>query len=201
MRYLRWVLPRSNQVRKPDPRPRNNRPPQRRPSFRLKFPTIPIRKSCPSPSPNRCPRPELPSTGRRCIRPASATNGSWTGEVVLYYKNYVIHADKVVYHQSTSTVEAEGHLQLRGGPNDADVTASHGEMHLEDHTGRFYDVIGSFGVRRLGKTLIYSTPDPFLFTGRVLIQTGEGSYRIVDGSMTSCRLPRPDWRIVSAPSR
>src|ERR1700684_585900 len=25
-----------------------------------------------------------------------------SGEVVLYYKNYVIHADKIVYHHSTS---------------------------------------------------------------------------------------------------
>jgi LPS-assembly protein len=125
-----------------------------------------------------------------------------TGEVVFYYKNYVIHADKVIYHHSTSTVEAEGHLQLEGGPNDTVLTASRGEMHLEDHTARFYDVMGSFGVRHVGKTMIYSTPDPFLFTGRMLIQTGEdksgqGIYHIVDGSMTSCRLPKPDWQLIS----
>jgi len=120
-----------------------------------------------------------------------------TGEVVLYYKNYVLHADKIVYHHSTSTVEAEGHLQLLGGPNDAVFTASHGEMQLQDNTATFYDVTGSFGVRRMGKTMIYSTPDPFLFTGRVLLQTGEGAYRIVDGSMTACRLPKPDWQMIS----
>jgi LPS-assembly protein len=120
-----------------------------------------------------------------------------TGEVILYYKNYVVHADKIVYHHSTSTVEAEGHLQLLGGPNDAVFTASHGEMQLEDNTATFYDVTGSFGVRRMGKTMIYSTPDPFLFTGRVLLQTGEGAYRIVDGSMTACRLPKPDWQLIS----
>jgi len=120
-----------------------------------------------------------------------------TGEAVFYYKNYVIHADKVVYHQSTSTVEAEGHLQLEGGPNDAIFTASHGEMHLEDHTARFFDVTGTLGVRHMGKTQIFTTPDPFIFTGRVLLQTAEGSYRILDGSMTSCRLPKPDWALVS----
>jgi LPS-assembly protein len=124
---------------------------------------------------------------------------NWTldGEVVLYYKNYVIHADKVIYDQATSTVEANGHLQLEGGANDVVLTASHGEMHLDSHTARFYDVTGSMGVRRLGKTMIYSTPDPFLFTGRVLLQTGEDSYRIVDGAMTSCRLPKPDWELIS----
>ena len=119
------------------------------------------------------------------------------GEVVLFYKTYILHADKITYHQDSDTVEAEGHLQLEGGPSDTILTASHGEMHLGDHTAAFYDVSGSFGVRRLGKTQIYSTPDPFLFTGRVLLQTGEKAYRIVDGSMTSCRLPKPDWELLS----
>ena len=120
-----------------------------------------------------------------------------SGEVVLYYKNYVLHADKIVYRHSTSTVEATGHLQLLGGPNDAVLTASHGEMQLDDNTAAFYDVTGTFGVRRMGKTMIYTTADPFIFTGRVLLQTGEKSYRIVDGSMTACRLPKPDWQIIS----
>ena len=120
-----------------------------------------------------------------------------TGEVVLYYKNYILYADKIIYHHSTSTVEAQGHLQLVGGPNDAIFTASHGEMQLDDNTAAFYDVTGSFGVRRMGKTMIYTTPDPFIFTGRMLLQTGEKSYRIVDGSMTACRLPKPDWQVIS----
>ena len=119
------------------------------------------------------------------------------GEVVLYYKNYILRADKIVYHHSTSTVEAEGHLQLQGGPNDAVLTATHGEMHLDEQTAAFYDVTGSFGVRHMGRTVVYSTADPFIFRGRVLLQTGEHSYRIVDGSMTACRLPKPDWQVIS----
>jgi len=120
-----------------------------------------------------------------------------TGEVVLYYRNYLLRADSITYHQATDTVEAVGHLQLEGGPRDAVLTASHGEMHLENHTAAFYDVMGTFGVRRLGKTRVYSNADPFIFKGRVLLQTGEDSYRIVDGMMTSCRLPKPDWQILS----
>jgi LPS-assembly protein len=120
-----------------------------------------------------------------------------TGEVVLYKKNYVVHADKVIYHQATSKVEAEGHLQLEGGANDVVMTASHGEMNLDEHTAVFYDVVGTMGVRRVGKTQIFSTPDPFIFHGRLLLQTGEDSYRIVDGAMTSCRLPKPDWELIS----
>ncbi len=123
----------------------------------------------------------------------------WTlsGEVVLYYKNYVVHADNVVYHQSTETVEAEGPLQVEGGASDAVFTASHGEIHIQERTARFYDVTGSFGLRHVGTVKVYTTANPFLFTGRVLIQSGEGVYRVVDGTMTACRLPKPDWQILS----
>ena len=31
----------------------------------------------------------------------------------------------------------------------------------------------------------------------MLLQTGEGSYRIVGGTMTNCRLPHPDWQLIA----
>jgi LPS-assembly protein len=120
-----------------------------------------------------------------------------TGDVVIHYRDYILRADKVVYHQSTSELEAEGHLQVAGGPNDVLINASHGDMRLNMHTARFFDVSGSQGVRTAGRTVVYSTATPFLFSGRVLLQNGEGIYRIVDGSMTNCRLPRPDWRVIA----
>ncbi len=123
----------------------------------------------------------------------------WTlnDNVAIYYQNYTLHADKVVYHQSTSEVEADGHLVLTGGPNDVYITATHGDLRLNMHTARFFNVDGSQGVRRNGKTLVYSTANPMLFKGRVLLETGEGNYRIIDGSITNCRLPRPDWRVIA----
>jgi LPS-assembly protein len=120
-----------------------------------------------------------------------------TGNVVGRYRDYILRADKVVYNQSTSELEAEGHVQLAGGPNDVLINASHGEMRLNMHTARFYNVNGSQGVRTAGRTVVYSTANPFIFSGRVLLQNGEGNYRIVDGSMTNCHLPHPDWRLIS----
>jgi LPS-assembly protein len=120
-----------------------------------------------------------------------------TGGVVVHYRGYVLAADKVVYNQATSEVEAEGNLQVSGGPEDIFIEASRGDMRLNMHTARFFNVSGSMGVRRAGRSTVYSTPNPFLFSGRVLLQTGEGKYRVVDGSMTNCRLPKPDWAIIS----
>jgi LPS-assembly protein len=120
-----------------------------------------------------------------------------TGHVVIHYENYTLRADKVVYHQSTSEAEADGHVQLTGGPNDVFITATNGNLRLNTHTARFFNVDGTQGVRRTGKALVYSTSNPLLFKGRVLLQTGEGSYRIIDGSITNCRLPHPDWRVIA----
>jgi LPS-assembly protein len=120
-----------------------------------------------------------------------------TGDVVFHYRDYILQADKVVWHRDTSEVEAEGNVHLTGGPYDLRVNATSGEMMLNMHTARFYDVTGSQGVRNLGRTVVYSNANPFLFSGRVFLQLGEGNYRLVDGSLTNCHLPHPDWRIIS----
>jgi LPS-assembly protein len=120
-----------------------------------------------------------------------------TGDVVVHYRDYILRADKVVYHQSTTILEAEGNLQLSGGPNDVLIFAQRGDMRLNAYTARFYNVHGSQGVRALGRSTVFSTANPFFFTARVLLETSKDNYRLIDGSMTNCRLPRPDWQVYS----
>jgi LPS-assembly protein len=120
-----------------------------------------------------------------------------SGGVVIHYRDYIISADNVVYDRSTTELEAEGHVQVSGGPDDVTINADRGEMHLDVRTARFFNVNGTIGVHTSSHTVVYTTANPFFFTGRVLLQTGEGKYRIVDGSMTNCRLPRPDWVLLS----
>ncbi|HEY1161407.1 MAG TPA: LPS assembly protein LptD, partial [Terracidiphilus sp.] len=119
------------------------------------------------------------------------------GDVVVHYRDYILRADKAIYHQSTTELEAEGHVQVAGGPNDVLINADRGDMRLNMHTARFFNVTGSQGIRAAGRSVVYSTANPFLFSGRVLLQLGEGNYRVVDGSMTNCNLPRPDWQVIS----
>ena len=73
----------------------------------------------------------------------------------MHYKGYVLRADHVVYHQSTTELEAEGHLQVEGGPDDVRIYADHGDMRLNMHIGRFFQVTGSEGVRSNGLSLIH----------------------------------------------
>ncbi len=119
------------------------------------------------------------------------------GNVVVHYRGYILRADKVVYRQSTSELEADGHLEVTGGPNGVLINASHGDMRLSMHTARFYNVSGSQGIHSGGRSAVYSTSTPFLFTARVVLQNGDDNYRLIDGTMTNCRFPKPDWQIIS----
>jgi LPS-assembly protein len=129
----------------------------------------------------------------------SRVGDTWTltGDVVVHYRDYILRADKVVYDQATTQLDAEGHLQMAGGPNDVLIYADYGNMRLNMHTARYFSVHGSQGVRNLGHKAVFTTTSPFFFTGRVVLENGEGHYQIIDGTITNCRLPKPDWEVIS----
>ena len=78
-------------------------------------------------------------------------------DVTFHYRDYVLRADKVTYNRKTTNLQADGHLQVTGGPNDVLINATHGDMQLDMHTARFYNVSGSQGMRTAGHTVIYTT--------------------------------------------
>ncbi len=119
------------------------------------------------------------------------------GDVVITYRDRVIKADHIEYDTETGELAANGHLHVSGGPNHEDVLASHGTMNLNKQTGTFYDVTGSVGVKNTGRSMTYSSSNPFLFTGRMVVRTGPEEYEIYDGTLTSCQLPNPDWMLSS----
>ena len=127
-----------------------------------------------------------------------------SGNVEVTYTNHLLRADNISYDEDTHEVTASGHVHLSGGENDEYITASHGTYNLKTGTGRFYDVTGSIGLHGSamvatpsGKTGLV-TPNPFLFSGKVVVKTGPRNYDVYDGSVTSCLLPRPDWLLTSA---
>ncbi|HTZ89596.1 MAG TPA: LPS assembly protein LptD [Alloacidobacterium sp.] len=148
------------------------------------------------------------------VRTAGADMYTLAGHVVIHYKDYVIQADRATYNQGTSDVIAEGHLRIDGGPDDAHFLASHGTMNLNAHTAHLYDVVGTLGEGRtaevktvtnyipgVGATtqnkMVLTSSSPFAVSGKEIIQIGQGNYRVIDGTMTSCRLPRPDWQLIA----
>lgn len=115
------------------------------------------------------------------------------GGVVIHYLDRVVEADHIEFDQDTNELTATGHLHVSGGKNHEEMRASHGSVNLKTQLGRFYDVTGSVGVKTNGKRLTYVNGNPFLFSGREVVKTGDATYEVHDGTVTSCRLPRPDW--------
>ncbi len=120
------------------------------------------------------------------------------GHVVIDYKHYIVHADRATYDADSSQVNAQGHLIVDGGPSDEHMVADHGTMNLDDHTAHYYNVTGTLGVHAISHDrYVFTAPNPFAITGDELLQLGPGSYQVIRGTMTSCRLPNPDWKLLS----
>jgi len=123
-----------------------------------------------------------------------------TGNVTIHYKNYTLRADKIVFNRKTSEAAAQGNVELAGGRDDELITAARGSVNLDRETGTFYDVVGTIGARSSGnkRKPVYTTANPFLFTGHEVVKQGPLQYRVIGGTITSCRLPHPDWRILAS---
>ena len=126
-----------------------------------------------------------------------------------------VEADSVTYDSRSGDLTLTGHVFLTAALNNERIHATHGSYNLKSKTGRFFDVTGSVGVKprqpsRLPSAapalagepnatrILYTTDNPFLFSGRMVVQSGPRVYDIYDGSITSCLLPRPDWLLTAA---
>ena len=120
------------------------------------------------------------------------------GDVVIYYRNYIVHADHATYDDNSGEIVANGHLMIDGGPDDEHFVGSHGTVNVYRDSGDFFDVVGTLGVARTPRgRMVFTAPNPFALTGREVKQLGKGHYKVIHGTMTSCALPKPDWRILS----
>ena len=121
------------------------------------------------------------------------------GSVVITYGTRRLTADRVTYNSDSGEIDADGHLIMTDSRNSERIVASSGTYNLKLGTGRFTDVSGSVGVKPMTSTrrVVYTTANPFLFTGGLLVKTGPQSYDLYDGTVTSCQLPHPDWLLSS----
>ncbi|HZL27802.1 MAG TPA: LPS assembly protein LptD, partial [Acidobacteriaceae bacterium] len=117
------------------------------------------------------------------------------GNVVIHYNGRTVRADRIAYDAETGDLTLDGHVDVLGGDNEEHIQASRGAYNLNSQTGTFYDVTGSVGMLSSGKRPGYTSPNPFLFSGRMVVKTGPMDYDVYDGKVTSCLLPNPDWQL------
>jgi LPS-assembly protein len=115
------------------------------------------------------------------------------GNAEIHYGTYILRADEVSYNSKTGDSKAEGHVVLEGGPNDEHIQASRGTYNLRSEIGRFENVTGSVGVHLKGRRPMLTSSNPFVFTGSAVEKNGPDHFKVYDGIVTTCDLPRPKW--------
>ncbi len=116
------------------------------------------------------------------------------GHVEIRFGGNVLHADQVTYDSTTGQMTATGHVVFDGGPHNEHLVGSHATYDISRDTGTFYDVVGSTGVRVKSKSMFLTSSTPFFFTGKVVDKLGPDRYRVNQGYITSCQLPKPKWQ-------
>jgi len=101
-----------------------------------------------------------------------------SGHVEITYLDTVITCDEVEYDEETREGFASGDTRFSQG--NQWLACSRAEFNFDTQTGVFYDASGY-------------TDRQFLITGRTIHKTGPDTYRIDDGSVTSCQQQRPKW--------
>ena len=115
------------------------------------------------------------------------------GKAEIHYGAYILRGDEMTYNSDTGEATVEGNAVLDGGPHDEHIEARRGNYNFYSETGRFEHVTGSLGARPRGGRMLPTSSNPFFFTGKVLEQTGPDHYKVSDGIVTTCELPRPKW--------
>ncbi len=93
-------------------------------------------------------------------------------------QDITIKADKMTYNFRTHDSVAEGHVIIDQGP--IRLTGDRSVFNVDTKTGTMFNATGAM------------TPDMY-FTGEKIEKTGESTYRLTNGMLTSCDLDNPSW--------
>jgi LPS-assembly protein len=122
------------------------------------------------------------------------------GNVEIRFGDYTLNCDEATYDSTTGIIKATGHVVFVGGPRNEHVVGSRATYDVSRDTGTFYDATGSIGAKIKNKVMFLTSSTPFFFKGKVVEKLGPDRYRVNDGYITSCQLPKPKWVLDSKTS-
>ncbi|MEO7653600.1 MAG: LPS assembly protein LptD, partial [Bryobacteraceae bacterium] len=125
------------------------------------------------------------------------TDGPWRRarkKVRLETSDMVLYADEVDYNTETQYVEARGSVHYKNFIRNEEIRASKVEYHLDDETGKFYDVQGSAKMRIESRPGVLASTSPFHFEGKWAERLRE-KYVLHQGMITNCKMPNPMWTL------
>lgn len=114
--------------------------------------------------------------------------------VELETTEVLLKADEIDYDTETGAAEARGNVHYENFTSGEILSCDRAEYNLETQEGKFYNVKGSSPAKIDARPGILTTSNPFLFQGRWAERLKQ-RYILYDGFITSCKLPRPWWRL------
>ncbi|MBY0506133.1 MAG: LPS assembly protein LptD [Bryobacteraceae bacterium] len=116
------------------------------------------------------------------------------GSVELETSDLLLKADEIDYDTDSGAAEARGHVYYENFNTGEVLDCDRAEYNIEAQEGKFYNVRGSSPAKIDARPGILSTSNPFIFQGRWAERVKQ-RYILYDGFITSCKLPRPWWRL------
>jgi LPS-assembly protein len=115
------------------------------------------------------------------------------GNVVVTYNDAKMTADEASYNQQTGQVVARGHVTF----NDPMAHLDADELHYNVATGQGWFLNGKGYVRSHTKHRlnVMTTESPFFIQAKIVERLNELSYKITDGSVTTCDCENRGWSI------
>jgi len=113
--------------------------------------------------------------------------------VVIRFRNNTLRCDQATYDSTTGVITATGHVVYDGGTHSEHITGTHATYDVSRDSGTFYDAVGSTGIQVKNQVMYLRSSTPFFFTGQVVEKVGPDFYRVHQGVITSCQLPKPKW--------
>ncbi len=116
------------------------------------------------------------------------------GNVEIETSELLLKADEIDFNTETGDVEARGHVHYQNFITGEVLDCDRAEYNTERQEGKFYNVQGSSPAKIDARPGILTTSNPFVFQGKWAERIRQ-RYILYDGFITSCKLPRPWWRL------
>lgn len=106
----------------------------------------------------------------------------------------LLKADEIDYNEETGATEARGNVYLKNMDTGEELWCDRAEYNVNEQTGKFYNVKGLSPVKLDARPGVLTSPNPFVFQGK-WAERIKDRYILHSGFITSCKLPRPIWRL------
>ena len=106
----------------------------------------------------------------------------------------LLQADEIDYNEETGDAEARGNVRYRNFNGGEELRCARAVYDVKTETGKFYEVSGTIPATIQARPGVLTSDNPFQFEGK-WAERIETRYILYDGFVTSCKMPKPWWRL------